>query len=356
MQNKAKRLRKGEIEILKVLSAGPKIYKEIAEALNWIIKDKESNQKISQPTLLSNYLKNLQKLGLITRDIDTRKYHAEKVSVEKLFYHDLLEFLSEQVNADLNVQEEGKKSIITSLLWLAVTDHKATEFKNELKKTLENPKNIVALDKTWSIIYEAWKNCILLERRPKERQIIIKYKKSLLEAYNLLRKQQLPSKELTDLEFAIAHEKLKREFPELEKIPKEAVHIEATRRLRHHQDLEGKWDSEIVSNLENLIRQMDREEQRGNVRNSIDSEKEQKLCEIAIFLKDKKNRRIYEGYLRSLERTPKTLVVVPALGFRGYLDELKELYPEKAAEVERDLWEKQEQILLDAIEKLEKSK
>jgi hypothetical protein len=340
---KNKGLRQGEIKILKALESGAKTNKEIGDATGFS----------HQPTLLSRYLKSLQKHGLVTRDVDTRKYRADKISVEKLFYHDLLEFLSEQVGIDLNTVKEELKPIITNPLWLSVTDQKATAFRKELKKTLENPQNNEVLNKVWRIVADAWENYILAHREPKEREIIIKYKQSLLEAYRLMVKKR-SMKEIQELAFATAAKNLRREFPELENIPKEAVYIEAIRELRQLEEAHDTIGSALVSDLEDLFSQMEIEEKLGNVGDSDNSKEEQRLFEIAEFMINKGNRRIYERFRKSLENPPQTLVVFPVLGFSGYLKELEGLYPEKAVEAKKEMLEKQEEAWRDFAEKLKK--
>ena len=161
-------------------------------------------------------------------------------------------------------------------------------------------------------------------------------------------------KEWDYLNFAEAQEELKREFPELQNIPEEAIYIEVTRRKRKFEgalkEIEQPYD------IDNLLSHLEIEKMYGNAQTLDKIEEEQRIFEIADFLEDKKNKKIYEGYLKSVRNTPKTLLIFPLLGFKGYLDKLKELYPEKAIEAEKKMQDELNQALREGIEKLRKIK
>jgi hypothetical protein len=209
------------------------------------------------------------------------------------------------------------------------------------------------------MIKDTWESYVLSlsPRKKSEQQIILKYKQFLLETNRLLTKNQelKTDKNLNALLLALAREGLKSEFPEFTNISEDAVYIEATRELRQaEKDKElndPPWD------LDDLFFRLELKEKCGDIQDSEDAEKEKRLFEIADFLKDKKNRKIYEGYLKSIGNEPKTLLVFPFLGFWGYLEKLKVLFPEKAVEVGKKMQNEQEQALQDIIkDKIEKFK
>ncbi|MBT0159097.1 hypothetical protein G4O51_03845 [Candidatus Bathyarchaeota archaeon A05DMB-2] len=312
-QQKPRKLRQGEIKILKALELGAKTNKEIGKETGF------SNQ----PTLLSAYLKNLQKLGLITRDIDTRKYRSEKISVEKLFFNDVSEFLNEQVAIDL---KSDKKPLILAPLWFAVTDSKASEFKQILEKTLEKPESIVALVEPFNIVWRAWQNYILAQRKPKDRETITRYQELLLECYKLATKLP-PIEEAADLVETCVREKLRQEFPEKQSFSEDVISIEVERQLKiMRETIDGIQQPWSLEDLERRLRIRDSWQSL----QTPDQETQKRLEKILNFLEDPANKKVYESYLKSLEDAPKTLVVYPALGFKGYIKKLKELYPEKA--------------------------
>lgn len=326
---KLKSLRPGERKILKALIHSPKSYSEIAEALKWTYMNKEGKTKIQNPTLLSKYLKRLQKLGLVSRDIDSRKYSAEKISIEKLFYNDVSNFLREEVAHDLEAKSLDEKTVTASASWFAVTDHAYKAFKNKLKELLEIPETVNALNHFFQEVNDMWESFVLSQRGKKEQKIIREYKKKLLEAYRLT--CDMPSiKEHQDLLFVHAKEKLRNEFPELKIIPEETMYIETTRYLRRFEDAEKTMLQ--PRDLKDLETRFKIAEKIGLRKKAVSAEDKLRIEEIAYFLENKNHLKIYEGYLKSVDNEPKTLFVFPLLGFSGYLKKLKELYPEKATD------------------------
>ena len=84
----------GEIRILKALEDGPLRDKELIERAS-----------ISSPNVRIGYLRNLRKQGLITRDIDTRKYSIANKGREMLRLVDERKLVEDRMKTLL---EEGE--------------------------------------------------------------------------------------------------------------------------------------------------------------------------------------------------------------------------------------------------------
>jgi len=327
-----KKLRPGEREILKALADSPKSYSDIAKTLKWTYKNGEGKTKIQNPTLLSDYLKRLQKLGLVSRDIDSRRYSAEKISIEKLFYNDVSNFLKEEVARDLEPKTPEERTVIPYSLWFTVTEHNCAEdFKNKIKELLNQPETISALNQFLHKMNALWEKTVLLQRGEKEHKIIIRYKQELLEAYKLVCKT--PSlQDYADLFSLTAEEKLRRDYPGIKNIPKEFVIIETERQIQILKSIDDCFNQ--PQDLADLEKRLNHAETQGKIKKDFSEEEKEKIEKIAEFLENKNNKKIYEGFLKSWNNDPKVLFVLPLLGFRGYRDKLKELYPENFHEIE----------------------
>jgi hypothetical protein len=134
---------------------------------------------------------------------------------------------------------------------------------------------------------------------------------------------------MEDLDYAISHERLKEEFPELQMIPKEAIYIDARRRSRMLDKYEDMLDQ--PNDLDDLAFRLELAQKQGLLDAESSGKKEERLSEIIGFLENKKNMKIYEGYLKSLNNEPKTLLLFPSLGFKGYLERMKELRGEEVS-------------------------
>jgi len=78
-----KELTDGDYRILQALAQEEKSFSELLKV-------------VKNPTYLSERLKRLQKLGLIERDIDTRRYRLIPLTLEMLILRDWIEFLNER--------------------------------------------------------------------------------------------------------------------------------------------------------------------------------------------------------------------------------------------------------------------
>ena len=109
------------------------------------------------------------------------------------------------------------------------------------------------------------------------------------------------------------------EFPELKSISDDAVYIEATREIKKLQQLENiTMQSGNLNDLEKISLFSLAKNRFNKLVPTIGLEVKDKerLEEIMVFLKDKRNKKIYEGYLESLKNQSKTLLISPALGFK----------------------------------------
>jgi len=62
-----------------------------------------------QPKLLSDNLKRLQNVGLITRNIVARRYYLKEMSTEILFFNDLVRLIRSKV--DKTVYEKKERDV-----------------------------------------------------------------------------------------------------------------------------------------------------------------------------------------------------------------------------------------------------
>lgn len=282
-------LRPGEKKILKALLEGPKSYTQL------------HNETKLQYNILSEYLKRLQKLSLVTRDIDSRKYEMRKRCLETLFFGEMLDFIEDRYEKSVNFGfERGGVIPATATGWLILTDN--IELRDYLNKYLTlKPEICHAFLKINQFIEDSWDTIIFSSFDLTRRKIIEKYRKFLLEYLNCYvgfsRKKE---NELSTL---------------LMKFDEEI--------LRPH-DLESL--RQRIKSLRNL----------GQLRNDLSEKEIDKLQEMESYLEKPKNKKIYEAYLKRVEQTPKALVLYPSWGFRGYLEKLKDLFPEEAIKIQEE--------------------
>lgn len=328
-----KRLRPGEIRILQALTT-PKKTEEIYDEI-----------KLNR-TFLTKYLKRLQKLGLITRDIDTRKFKTTRVTEQKLFYNDISDFLTKQMELDLNAEKQEDKTIIDRLSWMTILDDKAKDLNIKLKEELEKPKALEALNSISEVLNPFWFEYVLSLRNEEEQKTIREYKNALNEAHGLLFNKPDPKtdKDLQDLFSIVAEEKLFQEFPDVKEIPKEMIESKAKKELDDFIEWNnGMYDSIVgcdTPTVEALTKKI--KETRENklffkkgiiprinyIKEILSPEEEKRLKDLFVFLEKPKNKKIYEGYLNSVYNQPKTMIVFPLLGFKGYQKKLESLFPE----------------------------
>jgi DNA-binding HxlR family transcriptional regulator len=252
-----KGLRPGEIKILKVLVKGNMSFDKLA-----------SETKLNR-TCLSDYLKRLQKIGIIDRNIETRIYQiTENFSEETLFISDIAQLIQKQV--DKTVSEKNSFSFGEGFC----TVENNNEFLKQLETTFaKNPENLEALKKINAIVSEAWKEFVTSSRSFNENE------------RKIIRQIQQNSKELEEMTQDQIETKEK-EFP--------------------YQDHEFKL---TLSEID-----------------------EKRYDEFLAFMDDKKNQKIYEKWFNKKQASPKTLVIFTPLGFSafGYSERIEKLMKKQA--------------------------
>ena len=271
-----KGLRPGEIKILKSLADKPLTNKEIGEATGLL----------HQPNLLINYLRRLQKIGLVERDIDNRKYFIKSkiLSVETLYFNDIAQFIQNQIKKSINDQKEKNQEFFydywTGDLFGFATVENNSAFLKKLNSVLNEPENKQALRTVAKIFLTEWRAFVLALKvfSENERKTISQMEKSLSEL------------------FAIIYNNLSER--DKERFDDDAIMFSEKGLKINHDSL------------------------------SMLSESEKKhVNEIVVFLSDKKNLHIYEKYVNKAKEAPKTLLVYSLLGyaFRGYKNYKKQI-------------------------------
>ena len=317
------KLRDGEKKTLKVLLDGPKTFGKLR---------KETGLSNGG---LTNALKSLQekKPPLIEKDIQTREYFLIDISHASLYLADIVEFIKEYIEKNINPDLRKGKAINerSKLLrenlyagWHILTD--TIELHEDFTRSLREPEFRLALLKMESVLEDVWDSYILSKLRPEKSKRITKYQLSLLKCMKSFRFS--PTEELHEIfkkkQVILAQRKLEKSFPGAS-IPKEMIQIEANRMF---EDLVKTQDLIYNPyNLEDLLNRLKRLDE-NKVKNSF-SEKDIKELETARdFVMDVENRRVYNEFLerRDKER-PKILVMHTSWGFQGYLKELANLAP-----------------------------
>jgi DNA-binding MarR family transcriptional regulator len=121
-KNQAKRLRGGELEILKALAKKP-------QHSGFPFKDLLEKAQLSKP-VLSDYLKNLQKKGYVVRDIDSRNYDLTlegRAQLNKVDSVEKIEFLSVPFTKNVTVDFPSPSAPFGVPSWpVAFTDREVT--------------------------------------------------------------------------------------------------------------------------------------------------------------------------------------------------------------------------------------
>lgn len=266
-------LRPGEIKILKSLQQGDKSFSDLKEETH--LAD----------SILSKYLKGLQKVGLIARDIDTRKYQIKPISTVALFYKDISDFMRERLEKMITEGMEKAGVIPASVLgWLVLTDR--VGLRDNLERALEDPEVHMAFLKIYNVIEGFYDSYVLSLYKGKKKRIIETYGLFLGKCVKMMRVQPIEEK------------------------------------YTKHIDEIYRPDS-----LEDLYFTLKWLRDHGECKNDLTEKEVNELKEMHDFLADPRNRKIYEEYRQRVADSPKTLVFYPSWGFKGYLKELKALFP-----------------------------
>jgi DNA-binding HxlR family transcriptional regulator len=248
-------LRPGEIKILKALAKGSKSNKQL-----------RAGTKLNK-NCLSDYLKRLQKIGLVERDIDTRIYHVtEDFSEETLFVNDIAQLIQSQV--DKTISEKNSFSFDVGFC----TVENNSKFLKQLETAFAKPENSEVLKEINKLVLNAWRDFVLSSAsfNENERKIIGQIDQMAKELHDMTRGQI----------------------------------IAKVKETPYHQDCA--------------------------VALALSDTEKKRYDEILLFFGDKKNQKIREKCFNKTSDPPKSLLVFTPLGFSAmdYEERIEKLFPE----------------------------
>jgi len=303
-------VRPGERRILKALRKGPLTFSELGE-----------KAEIRNPTLRSRYLKNLQKSGLVGRDIDSRKYYMVAKGWRMLYLSDVAGFIEEALwrSAQKDFDEAGVA--FWQLTFLISEDTELTKTLEEflMDDSKEAAEARLWLSKTMHLIDRFCLKRALEGLSEEEARVVKAYRLKLEEAAWMIFGPSKEERERTrELMRVIVEHRLRERYPN-SKISEEMIEKETDEEL---EALKG--DQKLI-----LSTVYDRVEK---LRNDFFRLKEvpSELVEIMRYLDQ--NEKVYKKYLDRVRSIPKALLVFPSMGFKGYLKRFWEFFPEKEAE------------------------
>ena len=333
------KLRPGEIKILKAL--WEEVERRSKGRYDTTYKDANglSNGELYQRTglatnILSEYLKSLQKMHLISRNIDNRKYRLEeKISFETLFFCDVIDFLQERLTKLIDHGDRSKAGITYLNYWSITTDN--SEFKDILEKTFIDHENIPYLSKISGITEDAWNSFILsdytrerddyeeMKRKRNEFNVITKYK-SLLTKYAKILDANMTKesrRQFYESIVQLSKSRMIQAFPGVP-LPERMVYMEAAKEFKKLT----KQEEYILQpqNYESLKHTIEAMKKSGIYRKRLEKKERDELKAIKAYLRDPQNKKTYEKYLERVRKAPKALIFYSSSAFGGYVEELKE--------------------------------
>ena len=301
-------LKPGERKILKALEEGEKRFKDLNKSC------------IVNPSILSAYLKNLQKQGLITRDIDTRNFSLIVRGWETLYLADIRDL----------VEEYGLKKAHMKLWGLDVIVSEDTNILELVDKTLTSgapsaSKVFSSFSKINKFLFHILKERTLTFFSEKEQKIITRYQHAMGEAALCI--TPLEEKDCQESSRSRAEEKLKRRYPSVE-IPKKMIQLEAEKIAKKLEALNKRTLLLEIGNIETLKKRLQ------NTHN-LTIEDQAKLAPLKQYLEDPKNTSVYKQYMKKLKECPKTLLIFSSTGFSGYLSKYWQLFTDEEEEFKK---------------------
>lgn len=322
-------LRPGEIKIIRALSTGRKKNSEL------------QNETRLNSTVLSEYLKNLQNLKIVTRDFNDRKYEVvEQLGWEALFFNDLLEFQKERFDKAITVSKE-KAGLMSDLAlgWLVLADNVDTNYLQGLKEVIRRRSHV--LNELGDAVQELWDSYILSTYEEKERNTIKEYKEKLLEYVKLHMIQK-------DEKTRIKHEEEIYKFvlpgtiaevsmwlgsgatankSELA-LAKQLVDKKAMEKCKQYVKMfEGfddaclqPWDLRDLDNKLAVLRQQ------RLFKDELTMEETTRLQEIKAFLENSRNKSLFKVYREKSGNQTKTLITYASFGFKGYRKKIENMF------------------------------
>jgi hypothetical protein len=315
--------------------------------LTALLKSEKTNGELQKETglqsnILIDYLRNLQRLGFVERDIDSRKYRANApISAEVIFFNEVLEFIRTQFAASMKLGNEkaGIIPVLGAFGWVLMNDKPA---QNALiEKHLKKPKVLEALSTISSVIDDSWKEYYLSTLDRKDKQIAKRLK--IIEEYELILLEIAEhlnplepierNKNLFSETFEDTKKKMQKTYPGID-LPEAMIKIEADRRIKEFSETHSVIMTPTdLSSLYALLETYEKTAYLfGRQKDLTENELETLERKIA-YLKNPKIKKLYEDHLNHLRNKPKSLLFYSSWGFKEYPQKLESLIPKTKKEL-----------------------
>jgi predicted transcriptional regulator len=313
-------LKPGERKILQALTTGNKLFKDLRE------------QCVKNPNILSSYLKNLQKTGLILRDIDTRKFKLTGNGWETLYIANICDLITEYGFRKTNIKLLGLDIIVSEKPILLES------MSNVLAE--EDARNVfAAFSKINQFLLQVWRKQVLSFFSKAERQIIEEYEQAFHDAILVAVKPAANiSKESSK---PLAEKRLKLRYPNIE-IPATILEIEAETVFKEMMENETRAIMLEIGNPKTFLERLKDF--------SSTDENQARLKPLIDCLADARKVKIHNRYMKSLRACPKTIIIFSSLAFGDYLKKRWQLFPDEEQKFrKRHLWLYSQIQELDAV-------
>ena len=307
-------MKPGERRILKALKDGPLSDKEIREKAS-----------LSSPNRRISYLRSLRKQGLITRDIDTRKYTLIARGWEMLYIGDILLLMQDCVELAASQGLDDAGIGWWQAEFIISEDPSVPRLVKDLltSGSKEGLETRLALSRVLDIVDGVWRRRSLEAFSAKEREMIEDYMEKLSDAaWNLYGDGEEEQRTARERAWEVAEQRLARLYPGIE-IPREIVRGEAEIQYERVMMRQRKIVSSLCSDVEELKKALT------NTERIFADSTHAELYEILTYLEESDGRKLYERYLETVRSCPKSLIISPSSAFRDYLKRYLELFPEK---------------------------
>jgi hypothetical protein len=307
-------LKPGERRILMALKDGPLSDKEIREKAS-----------LSSPNRRIIYLKSLRKQGLISRNIDNRKYNLIARGWEMLYLGDILSLMQGRVELAASQGLEDAGIGWWQLEFIISEDPSIPGLVKDLLTggSEEGLETRLALSKVLGLVDGVWRRRSLDAFSAEDRKMIEDYMEKLSDASWILygegEEEQRTARERA---WEVAAQRLARLYPGIE-IPREIVQGEAETQYERVMMRQRRIVSSLCSDVEELKKALTNTERIFAVSTHAE------LTEIISNLEEPNKKNLYELYLEKVKLCPKSLIISPSSAFRDYLKRYHELYPEK---------------------------
>jgi len=315
-------LKKGEQRILKALEDGPLSDKELKE-----------KARLVNPNVRIQYLRNLWKQGLITRDIDTRKYNLIARGWEMIYLGDILSLMQNRVDlaASQGLEDAGIGWWQLEFIISEDPSIPGLVMKHLASGSEEGLETRLALSRVLDLVDGVWRRRSLEAFGVEERKVIEDYMEKLSDASWILygdgEEEQRTAREGA---WEVAEQRLARLYPGIE-IPREIVRGEAETQYERVMMRQRRILSGLCADVEELKKALI------NTERIFAKSTHAELNEIITYLEEPDKRKLYEQYLEKVRSCPKSLIISPSSAFRDYLKRYHELFPEKKKAMEKSV-------------------